>query len=414
MRDAARLCSQRRLDLDALKVAGMMLVASYHYGVFPYSAESGLIALVFRALESCCVPVFFFAGGVVLSRKRYGLKSCLRRALKLMLLTFFWATVFWPVNSVVEGGRLPPFGLGEWLSGVLTLEMHVVNWLWFLPAFACLYLALPFLQLVRDADARAFKALVFGLVITTLGLSSFERFGVLMTEALGSQIPVKLAGFVRLFCPLAGGFGGRLSLFAAGMLAADSACRPSRSVWLGLIAAGVLGPTLYSLAMGALLVPSDPYAASSSLSVLALCVGLYVLFGNLQRLASGGGSFEGRLGSSAQTPWLYIFSTRHFRRPFAAICRPFRTRSMLLLGRALCSARYLHRPLSALCCRALNWANGFFRFRRVALASCTELPVVPIQSPSQEGLSLLFVTSIFQCAVFAERAMTPRGWFTSP
>lgn len=113
MRDAVAPPSQRRLDVDALKVMGMMLVASYHYGVFSYSAKSGLIALTFRALESCCVPVFFFASGVVLSNKRYGLKSCLRRALKLMLLTFFWATVFWPVNSVVEGGRLPPFGLGE-------------------------------------------------------------------------------------------------------------------------------------------------------------------------------------------------------------------------------------------------------------------------------------------------------------
>lgn len=92
------------------------------------------------------------------------------------------------------------------------------------------------------------------------------------------------------------------------MLAADSAFCLSRTTGFGLIAAGVLGPTLYSLAMGALLAPSDPYAASSSLAVLALCVGLYVLFGNLESFASGGGVVRrviGFLGANSMA--VYIF-----------------------------------------------------------------------------------------------------------
>lgn len=82
----------RRLDVDALKALGALLVVAYHCGVVSLvgAAADSYPLLYLRSFFAICVPAFFLATGLLYSGRDFPVGKGLRKAAKLFALTLIW------------------------------------------------------------------------------------------------------------------------------------------------------------------------------------------------------------------------------------------------------------------------------------------------------------------------------------
>lgn len=201
----------RRVDIDLLRVIGILFVVAYHYGAIP----SELFAVdYFRSILSICVPVFFFVTGVLYSSREFPLRKGVHKALKLVVLTSVWGTVLWISMAKILGKSVT---LGSWVSGVLTLEQGVINHLWFLPSIAILYLLLPFFCALQRDEPRLFNGLCALSLFFAFGLDALSRLINLPALFAGAGLSTKLSTFMYMFSPLKGIHGESVALCLAGM-----------------------------------------------------------------------------------------------------------------------------------------------------------------------------------------------------
>ena len=208
---------ERLPELDGLKAIGAFFVLMYHSQALAYWTEaySTHFVLVWtRALLSTCCPLFFFVSGALALRGRPDVGKCVSSAAKLLFLTLFWAAASWPVLQLQHGETIT---IGEWASGVLTLELWRTNVFWFLPVFAMLQLVRPIVRAVHDADARLFRYFLVGTLVVSFGYDAVSRCLQIAQWLSGSGAPMKLAGFIGLFRPVDGSLSWALGYYLLGM-----------------------------------------------------------------------------------------------------------------------------------------------------------------------------------------------------
>lgn len=208
---------KRLSELDSLKAIGAFFVLMYHSQALTHGIEADFTNLVLvwaRALLSTCCPLFFFVSGALALRGKPDVEKCVGSATKLFFLTLFWAVVSWPVLQLQHGESIT---IGEWASGVLTLELWRTNVFWFLPVLAMLQLVRPIARAVHDADARLFRYLLVGTLVVSFGYDAMSRCLQITQWLSGSGAPMKLAGFIGLFRPIEGYIAWALAYYLLGM-----------------------------------------------------------------------------------------------------------------------------------------------------------------------------------------------------
>lgn len=233
-----------------MRTVAAWMVLLYHFGVFPYSVEQPSVVSVYvRCLLSSCVPIFFFLTGVLYSHRRLSHREGLAKALKLLALTLLWGLLLWPIIAWQRGVNL---GLNFYLSGVLTLQQGVINFLWFLPALAIVYLLLPFFCSIAERNRSLLLRISLFVCVLVFGIDALFRVADVLGWMLDTQIFSKTVGFLNYFNPLRGIYGFSLAFCLAGMCWEDYKRRIfSRNAILGIVAAPVMlaGYTLVRMRM---------------------------------------------------------------------------------------------------------------------------------------------------------------------
>ena len=285
----------RRLDVDALKALGALLVVAYHCGVVSLvgAAADSYPLLYLRSFFAICVPAFFLATGLLYSGRDFPVGKGLRKAAKLFALTLIWGGVTWIIVAGEKGLAVSP---GTWISGVLTLQQGVVNHLWFLPALAIVCLLLPFFSSLQRHDPRLFSVLVVGCLVFVFGCDALSRLADLAGWVIDSQALGKLAAFVNRFNPLHGIHGHSIAYCLVGMWLSgreerlEERCPRVSSLlpWAGILA-GPLLLAAYSAARVRLTgEPYDPtWNGYSFVGTFVAVAGIYLI---LHRVLSGVGS----------------------------------------------------------------------------------------------------------------------------
>lgn len=152
--------------------------------------------------------------GVLALRGNCSVKNSTRSAAKIFLLTLFWSAVSWPVLQLQHGEAIT---IGEWVSGVLTMELWRTNVFWFLPVLAILQIIRPVVCAVYDYDRHLFHYVLFGVLVISFGYDILSRCLQMMQWVLGSGAPMKLAGFIGLFRPFQGYAAWALGYYLLGM-----------------------------------------------------------------------------------------------------------------------------------------------------------------------------------------------------
>lgn len=156
----------RRADLDLCRVIACLAVVGSHSVMLFWDFSPVSPAWAFwnflNLATRLCVPLFFLlSGALLLGRKTPDFRRYLRRILHLVLLFYFWSTVCFLIDAAC--GRV-------WMDGtpLLLLILQGYYHLWFLPALALCYCALPLLNGLADGDAdgiRGGAALLFCVVL---------------------------------------------------------------------------------------------------------------------------------------------------------------------------------------------------------------------------------------------------------
>ena len=210
---------RRRLDVDGMRLLAACFVLMYHFRLFPLNHEApSSMNLYVRSAISCCVPIFFFLTGILYSRRRISFQNSLNKAIRLFCLTLVWALILWPIRALQGGLEVR---LNMYVAGVLTLQQGIINYLWFLPALAIVYLLLPFFCIIANEDRRLLGRIAFATCLFTFGLDAFQRVGEVFDWVFDTQILLKGVSFLNKFNPLRGVHGFSIAFCLVGMVWED-------------------------------------------------------------------------------------------------------------------------------------------------------------------------------------------------
>lgn len=228
----------RRLDIDFLKTLGCVMVVMYHLAGVPYfdptNGSFSPSGFYLHALMAACVPLFFFSSGVLYASRDLTFGRALRKCGRLVGLLAFWAIAAGIFFQLLDGS----FSLKDAVYDAISLKLQVANWLWFLPVLVAVYLAAPFLTLVRRADGRLWNALVALLCVASFGLNLVSMLGDCFDLAMGSELGLRVSELLASF-NLLSFHPEALAYFAIGLWVADKDLElltPARAIVLMFVA----------------------------------------------------------------------------------------------------------------------------------------------------------------------------------
>ena len=275
------LVSKRRLDIDILRIVGILFVVMYHYGSLSGLGGKWMSAYI-GAFLSCCVPIFFFVSGVLHARRSQTWSSGFSKAVKLLVLTVLWSMALWIVISLQRGSQIA-FNL--WVAGILTFQQGYTNIFWFLPAMAIVYMLAPIFSVVRDGHRDTFRAMVIGACLAVFALDFLQRGGYIAGLYFETDIFNKAIYFLNQFNPLRGIYGYSIAYFLVGMYIGGLDYRPKTArfgvISLLLCIVSPIGLAMYKVMFDKLTNGNyDPVFGGYS-CISTLTVSLYYLVGIL-------------------------------------------------------------------------------------------------------------------------------------
>ena len=165
-------------NLDVLKAVAMLMVVSLHIPVWgpEYPMESFLPSLSSYAFRLVMegVPIFVMVNGFLMFRKReLALAKHLKKIIHFVLLLWIWSLV------MIIGGMVlsrEPISLEAIFSYFFQTKVgsKYTGVLWFLQSLIALYLLMPVLKIVYDANYRRFKYLFCIVAFFTVGIDTIE------------------------------------------------------------------------------------------------------------------------------------------------------------------------------------------------------------------------------------------------
>ena len=256
----------RRAELDLCRVIACLAVAAIHTAMLFWDFSPAAPAWAFWNLFSLAVrfgvPLFFLlSGALLLGRETLDFRRCLRRVLRLALLFYVWSALCRLIDAAC--GRV-------WMDGtpLVLLILQGYYHLWFLPALALCYCALPLLHAAIHGGAdnlRRGARLLFFVVLALAVLDAAPDKPDWLSALLS---PWRLSHFRYLIYFLLGWLLTRRTLSARALTALGLAALASLLVLarlnrLAALAAGRAVDAYYGYL--------TPSAALGACFVLALC-----------------------------------------------------------------------------------------------------------------------------------------------
>ena len=173
----------RMYSIDLMKAIATYLVCYSHFNnsgavdVEYYFTPSGILGYGILMIAAYAVPIFLLINGYLVIHKDYSMKDYMKKALRIILVTFVWGMlynlifgiVFHEEKSMIDIARIVYQGgiySGEYIS--------IRNW--FFWALAIIYILLPFVSAVFKSENRKMPWYLFWLVfIFTIGNDLVSR-----------------------------------------------------------------------------------------------------------------------------------------------------------------------------------------------------------------------------------------------
>ena len=264
----------RKAGLDLCRILACLAVVTVHTVMLFWDIDPAAPAwAVWNCLTLVVrlgVPLFFvISGALLLGREKLDLRRHLRRTLHLILLYYAWSVICRGVDACC--GRV-------WMDGTPLglLILRGYYHLWFLPAMAMCYCAVPLLHGLAQGDEKNLRAgaLLLAAIVTVL----------LTLEA----VPDKPAWFQALLSPYRLDNYCYLSLFFLGRLLTLRPLSGRKLTWLGLaaLASALLFSRLNRLAALRAGAPVEAYYGNITVSSVLLACFVFALCLRLEERAA--------------------------------------------------------------------------------------------------------------------------------
>lgn len=209
--------------IDMMETVAMLFVVAYHLSNLRYKplempGLEPLFNYYFRCFFVCCVPLFLVTNGYLLFHHSFDLKRHLKKTLKYVVLTLFWAVITQLSANEAYGVSQSP---GDFISAILTWRNDVI-YLWYMGALTIIYLLFPLLKLVYDKDRKLILYLCVMLSVFTFGNALINHIMTIRYAAKGIGLGwVLMENWFSMFNPVAEIPGYTIVYFCLGAFLQD-------------------------------------------------------------------------------------------------------------------------------------------------------------------------------------------------
>lgn len=272
--------TKKRMDnLDLLKAIAMMMVVSLHVPVWEleYPMESFFQVLpsyIFRLVMEG-VPIFVMVNGFLMFHKReMVLKTHLKKIIHFILLLVVWS-LFMTIGGMVLGGEQLS------LKTILTYFFNTNVWakytgvLWFLQSLIGLYLVMPILKIVYDANYSCFKYLFCIVAFFTVGIDAIQILIDLLPAAVNKEVALLIPDYLERFSILSDGSFVLYAMIGGIVLKEKECIEKKRSLFIGMGIGAWMLAVLCGVALGKNTQMMSPSFSYGSIFMLFILVGWY-------------------------------------------------------------------------------------------------------------------------------------------
>ena len=190
-------------NLDLLKAVAMLMVVSLHIPVWgpEYPMERFLPSLLSYAFRLVMegVPIFVMVNGFLMFRKReLALGKHLKKIIHFVLLLWIWSFVMIIGGMVLTG---EPISLEAIFSYFFSTRVgsKYTGVLWFLQSLIGLYLLMPILKIVYNANYKCYKYLFCIVAFFAVGIDTIELLLELLAPVIHGTAILSIPGYLERF-----------------------------------------------------------------------------------------------------------------------------------------------------------------------------------------------------------------------
>ena len=208
--------------IDLLESIAILFVILYHSTNYSFSFikdTSNVLCYFryfFRAILSCCVPLFFFANGYLILNKPFNLKKHIKKTIRLSILTILWAIIELFILMFITNKF---FTVKQFFIGVWTLKQGWINHLWYMEALVVIYLLLPLIKFAYDKKRDLFNYFIIVVAIFTFGNVFTNIVASITSHFILGKSTIYSLNWFNGFNPLRGIYGYSFVYFCLGGIA---------------------------------------------------------------------------------------------------------------------------------------------------------------------------------------------------
>lgn len=208
-------------SLDLLKAIAIFFVVLYHFNSIPtdllkHLTASQLVNYWFKALLSCCVPVFFFVNGALLLNKPLDVKKHYLKTLKIIPLCFLWGAI---TLFVMQFAKHQLLTVSQFFTYLWAWKSGWINHLWFLQALFVVYALAPLIALAFQQHRTLFYIFFGVLMIFTFGNTLLIMLVNSFAYCFNMPPLARTFNFFNSFHPFRGIYGYTIGYFMLGGIA---------------------------------------------------------------------------------------------------------------------------------------------------------------------------------------------------
>lgn len=183
-----RIVEGRIPYIDLMETLAMLFVLTYHLSACRYKflEEPGMEQLVnyyLRGFLVCCVPMFLVTNGYLMFHHSLDLKKHLKKTLRYVLITLFWAVVTLLIYNRNYGVQATA---AEFVQEISTWRGGVIH-LWYMGALVIIYLLFPVLKALYDDHRKIFNYVILLLTVMSFGNQILGHIVTIGAAALGKD-----------------------------------------------------------------------------------------------------------------------------------------------------------------------------------------------------------------------------------
>lgn len=230
--------------IDVVKVISIFFVIFYHSFMCDIDISSvrviAYINYFVQSVFSVCVPLFFMVNGYLLLAKPLDLKKHTIKMAKLVVCAVFWNAVCAVCNAAIKDKTITVRSI---LVGAINAD-----YMWFLQALFVVYVFMPVIKSIYDADRKTYMWMLLAFSLFTYGNAFLSIAANTLEFFLGINYIKSAYDFFGAFNPVRGIYGHAIAYFMLGGLMPELRSKLSRTqlicaivaAWVGLFAYGCI------------------------------------------------------------------------------------------------------------------------------------------------------------------------------